>query len=144
MEQSKPSLVFVKVENGTEKVIIPISTGKQDIPEGIQEKWQKIVDLTARIINVPTGLITKLTPENLEIFAASWEDGELFGTFCMLNDKTNLFSKDFQELMLYFKENIESENTLGISLIKVLTRQLDGNSEFFNDGEAVYKTAIQV
>ena len=53
------------------EVIVPISSGKPNIPKKIQMKWQKIVDLIAQIMNVPTGLITKLSTENLEIFIAS-------------------------------------------------------------------------
>ncbi len=160
----------VKVENEPTHVIVPISSGKPNIPESIQMKWQKIVDLIARIMNVPTGLITRLTVENLEIFVASnniknpyhkddkdklgigmfcetvagkrremmvtdteksdfwrnnphaqfgmhaylgvpieWKDGEIFGTLCMLDDKANPYSEEFQDLIRQFKEIIETD-----------------------------------
>ncbi len=160
----------VKIENQPGKVIIPISTEKPDIPEHIQIKWQRIVDLVARIMKVPTGLITQLTTEELQIIVASktrgnpyknsdkdslgigmfcetvagrrkemlvantddsdywrnnphapfgmhsylgvpiqWDDGELFGTFCMLDSKANQFSEEFQELLQQFKEIIETD-----------------------------------
>lgn len=160
----------VKVIDEREMVVVPVSSGKPEIPDAVERKWQKIVDLVARIMGVPTGLITRFTQENLEIFVASstegnpykkddhdrlgigmfcetvvgrregmlvqdtatvdywknnphagfgmrsylgvpilWEDGELFGTFCMLNDQTNRFTEDFRELMFQFKEIIESD-----------------------------------
>lgn len=38
-----------------------------------------------------------------------WDDGELFGTFCVLSDKTNGFIPSFVELMRQFKEIIEND-----------------------------------
>ncbi len=160
----------VRVEGFSDAIIVPVSTDKPDIPEKVQVKWQKIVDLMARIIKVPSGQITRVTEENLEIFVASrdtgnpfknddiaplgfgmfcetvlgrreqmtvadvrpsdywknnpfintgmlsytgipieWEDGELFGTFCFLDDKANEFSSEFLELIRQFKEIIEAD-----------------------------------
>ncbi|MHB8093468.1 MAG: histidine kinase dimerization/phosphoacceptor domain -containing protein [Candidatus Aminicenantales bacterium] len=160
----------VKVENEQSLVLVPISNEKPEISEKIQKKWQKIVDLIAQLMHVPSGLITRLTEDNLEIFIAShteknpykkndkdrlgigmfcetvagrrnelvvantqdsdywrnnphaglgmksylgvpiqWNDGELFGTFCMLDDKINQYSQSFQDLMLQFKEIIETD-----------------------------------
>ncbi len=170
MAEESGDFAFVIVENENNKVLIPISTGKPEIPVSIQEKWQRIVDLAARIMSVPTGLITRISRENLEIFIASntegnsykkhdkdtlgvgmfcktvagrrqkvlvqdtaesdywknnphadpgmksylgvpiqWEDGELFGTFCMLDSRTNRFTSLFSELMLEFREIIETD-----------------------------------
>ena len=170
MSDNPGNFTFVKVENENKKVLIPISTDKPEIPVSIQEKWQRIIDLVARIMSVPTGLITKLTKENLEIFIASksegnpykkddkdtlgigmfcetvagrrhkvlvqdtgesdywlnnphaglgmksylgvpiqWEDGELFGTFCMLDSRTSSFTSLYSELMIEFKEIIEAD-----------------------------------
>jgi two-component sensor histidine kinase len=164
------SYASVRVEGEDELVVVPVSFRKPEIPASVQEKWQKIVDLVAGIIHVPSGLITRLTEENLEIFAASrtpgnpykrddhdslgigmfcetvagkrqpllvadtssssywagnphkgfgmrsymgvpiqWEDGELFGTFCMLTDKANSVEASFLELMQQFKEIIETD-----------------------------------
>jgi GAF domain-containing protein len=170
MRQADSRVALVKVINEKEKLLIPISSNKPAIPDSVQEKWQKIVDLVAKIMSVPTGLITRLTEKNLEIFIASqtngnpyskddkdslgigmfcetvagkkkpmlvqdtepiefwrtnphagfgmhaymgvpivWKDGELFGTFCMLNDKTNTFTPEFLDLMLQFKDIIETD-----------------------------------
>ncbi len=160
----------VKVEGRSEPVIIPISTNKPEVPGKVLSRWQKIVDLIAKILNVPSAQITKFTEENLEIFIASkntgnpfkkddkvplsigmfcettvgkrtpvtvpdinasdywknnplahtgmvsyigipieWEDGELFGTICCLDNKANGFSPYFREIVIQFKEIIESD-----------------------------------
>lgn len=170
MPETVQKYARVKVENETTQVILPITTNKPEIPEQMQQKWQKIVDLTAKIMNVPSGLITRLTTENLEILIASqtkgnpykkhdhdklgigmfcetvagkrhgmlvndtweseywknnphaplgmrsylgmpiqWEDGEMFGTFCVLTDKTNQFTNDYVELIQQFKDIIETD-----------------------------------
>ncbi|MFP4113607.1 MAG: histidine kinase dimerization/phosphoacceptor domain -containing protein [Spirochaetota bacterium] len=170
MGVEKLNHAFVRVANETGKTVVPISTDKPEIPQAIIDKWQGIVDMVARIMHVPTGLITRLTEDNLEIFVASrtegnpysradkdslgigmfcetvasrrqqmlvqdtnesdywrnnphaalgmrsylgvpiqWEDGEVFGTFCMLNDKTNRFTPEYQELMIQFKGIIETD-----------------------------------
>jgi two-component sensor histidine kinase len=38
-----------------------------------------------------------------------WDDGELFGTFCVLSDKANEFMPGFIELMRQFKEIVEAD-----------------------------------
>ena len=184
MEQKKQSFAFVKVEDAKEWTLIPITTNKPEIPYTVQDKWQKIVDLTARIMKVPSGLITRITQDNLEILVAShtsenpykkndkdslgigmfcetvagrrkellvqdidtkgywknnphktlgmksymgvpiqWEDGELFGTFCMLNSEPNRFTADFFLLLHYFKEIIEAD-LKNILLTEELINQL--------------------
>jgi len=166
----KQNFAWVRVENERTRRVIPVSTQKPEIPEAIQKKWQKIVDLVAYIMHVPTGLITRLSTKELEIFIASetsgnpykkndrdklgigmfcetvagrrekmvitdisqsgywrrnphaklgmqaylgvpiqWDDGELFGTFCILDDKSNPFSGAFEDLILQFKEVIETD-----------------------------------
>ena len=160
----------VKVEGVEQLVTIPISWQKPEIPKDVQNKWQEIVDLTALILKVPSGLITRLTEDNLEIVVASrtegnpyknndrdrlgigmfcetvagrrermvvediglsdywrnnphaklgmrsyigvpirWEDGELFGTFCMLDGKSKRYEKEFMELLEHFKYLIETD-----------------------------------
>jgi two-component sensor histidine kinase len=160
----------VKVLGEKDLVIVPVSHNKPDIPAQVVEKWQRIIDIVASIMHVPSGLITRLTEENLEIIAASrtagnpykradhdrlgigmfcetvvgrrrelrvddvsteeywannphaglgmkaymgvpieWEDGELFGTFCMLTDKANSYQDEFLQLLREFKEIIETD-----------------------------------
>jgi len=42
-----------------------------DIPEGTQEKWQNIIDIMARIINVPAGLIMRIVDRDIRVFLSS-------------------------------------------------------------------------
>ena len=44
---------------------------KPDIPSNIQEKWQIIVDLMAKIMEAPAGLIMKLDLPQIEVFLSS-------------------------------------------------------------------------
>jgi c-di-GMP phosphodiesterase len=160
----------VKVWGERDLVLVPIGHDKPEIPEQLIQKWQRIVDLVASIIGVPSGLITRLTEETLEIVVASrtegnpykrddgdrlgigmfcetvagmrrelrvddvsrdpyweknphaglgmkaymgvpiaWEDGELFGTFCMLTDQANSYQQGFVELLGQFKDIIEAD-----------------------------------
>ena len=39
----------------------------------------------------------------------AWEDGEMFGTFCLLDGKTNSYSDAFKQFILQFKEVIEAD-----------------------------------
>lgn len=170
MNNKTSVFAYVKVKNNEQTVAVPIGVNKPEIPKNVQEKWQQIVDLVARIMNVPTGLLTRFTRENLEIFLASdtqgnpyskedrdslgigmfcetvaarreemlvqntedtpywknnphaglgmrsymgipimWADGEIFGTFCMLNSQPNQFTQDFKQLLHHFKELIEQD-----------------------------------
>ena len=44
---------------------------KPEIPKEIMDKWQKIVDLMAKIVGVPAGLIMKVDPPQIEVFISS-------------------------------------------------------------------------
>ncbi|MDA3899660.1 MAG: GAF domain-containing protein [Spirochaetes bacterium] len=66
---------LVKTVNSEDLQKVWVSGVKPDIPSDIHEKWQSILDLLARIMKVPTGLITHFTEENLEVFAASNSEG---------------------------------------------------------------------
>lgn len=159
---------IVKTELGSGQVLVPISASKPGVPQEILQKWQRIIDSTARILKMPSGLITRLSRERLHIVVASrtegnpykgndsdslgigmfcesvagmrnqlvvqdtndsdywrtnphaglgmrsycglpifWNDGEIFGTFCMLSDQTNQFSDLYQQLLAEFREVIE-------------------------------------
>ncbi|MBN2511005.1 MAG: GAF domain-containing protein [Spirochaetales bacterium] len=193
MAKSHSKYAFVRVINENETRIVPVSTDKPDIPDDVVSKWQKIVDITARIMGVPTGLITRFTDEVLEVFIASdtkgnpykrfdkdtlgigmfcetvagqrqqmlvqdtnesdywrtnphaalgmksymgvpieWEDGELFGTFCLLNDKTNSFTADFQALLSEFKDIIETD-LKNILITRELEHRLSANEMYIRE-----------
>ncbi len=51
---------------------------KPDITEEMLSRWQTIVDLMARIVGVPAGLIMKLDPPQIEVLVASATEGNPF------------------------------------------------------------------
>ncbi len=52
----------------TELLDIPI---KPQVPDDIIPQWQRVVDITARIIDVPAGLIMKIHKEEMEVLISS-------------------------------------------------------------------------
>jgi c-di-GMP phosphodiesterase len=59
----------VKVRGKKDLVLVPItSPEKPSITKDIEEKWQIIVDLMAKILDVPSGLIMRLDESSIEIF----------------------------------------------------------------------------
>ena len=152
-------------------VIITItSADKPDLLDEIINKWQQILDLAAKIIGVPSGLITRLSEKQLEVFLTSqtenniftadgkfelgagwycesvaaqrkemiienahklenwkdnpslpfsiisymgvpifWPDGEVFGTFCMLDNKANPYSKQYKDLLMTLREILQED-----------------------------------
>ena len=164
-------LAKVRTESPPHEVLIPItSEDKPEISEEFRNKWQKIVDLAAQIIGVPSGLITRIHEKQLEVFLTSsnkenifeqnsmldlglgwycenvagtrdtlvvenafkedawienpsvsfnmisymgipilWPDGEVFGTFCMLDNKENKYSQLYADLLTSLREIIQSD-----------------------------------
>ena len=45
------------------------------IPTDIVEKWQEIIDLVAEIVQVPSALIMRVEPPNIEVFVSSVSKG---------------------------------------------------------------------
>lgn len=162
----------VKTENSPTEVLIAItSADKPKISDELQKKWQKVLDLAAKIIGVPSGLITKLHEDKLEVYLTSktdnnifeqnlkldlglgwycenvagtrselvisnankddkwkennpsipfnmisymgipilWPDGEIFGTFCMLDSKEHKYSDIYKELLVSLREIIQND-----------------------------------
>lgn len=161
----------VKSNSISSEVIIPISSeDKPEITDEIIKKWQQIVDLAAKIIGVPSAIITRLSENELEIFLTNenkenifeksakfelgagwycenvaaqrnelvvenalaseewkdnpsvpfnmisymgipifWPDGEVFGTFCMLDNKENQYSEEYKALLKSLKEIIQED-----------------------------------
>lgn len=48
---------------------------RPDVPSNIQQKWQRIVNLMAKIVGVPAGLIMKVDPPQIEVFLSSKTKG---------------------------------------------------------------------
>lgn len=66
--------VLLRQERITKSVSIT-STEKPDIEELVVKKWQKIIDLTAKIVNVPSGLIMQITENSMQVFLKSNSKG---------------------------------------------------------------------
>lgn len=154
------------------EVIVPISSeDKPEISNDILVKWQQIIDLTAKIMGVPSGLITRITQSDLEVVLTNhddanifnkddkfelgagwycecvagqrsevvlpnalndehwkkenpslpfniisymgipitWPDGEVFGTFCVLDSKENPYSQQYRDLLKSLREIIQED-----------------------------------
>jgi PAS domain S-box-containing protein len=48
---------------------------KPDIPDELVVKWQRIVDLMARTVGVPAGLVMRVDPPQIEVFISSATEG---------------------------------------------------------------------
>jgi len=48
---------------------------KPEIPDELTAKWQRIVDLMARMVGVPAGLIIRVDPPQIEVFISSATEG---------------------------------------------------------------------
>ena len=55
--------------------LIKSPTRKPDVPEEIQVRWQRIVDLMAGVLGVPAGLIMRVDSPQLEVLVSSATDG---------------------------------------------------------------------
>jgi diguanylate cyclase (GGDEF)-like protein len=161
----------VKLRETNEFIDIHItSEDKPKISKFITDKWQDIINLIAEILNVPAGLIMKVTKDHMEVFLKSnnkenpyaangkdnlghglycetvlasnsellienslkyevwkdnpdvdlnmisyyglplkWDDGEMFGTICVLDNKSNKYSEKYKALMHQMKLTIETD-----------------------------------
>ena len=143
------------------------------IPSDVLRKWQRIVDLLANIMCVPSAVVTKLEPPHdtqyrtlvcsnsqrnpfpvdqffsMDIgtfcetviknrepllvanaledarwklapeiqvgmvsylgFPVQWPDGRMFGTICVLDDKTNRYSDLYQEVLLHCRDVLQAD-----------------------------------
>jgi len=143
---------------------------KPEVSDDIVTKWQKIIDLLAKIFEIPVAVVTRVLVSDLEAFVVSasdgnpyrpgdkweldtgmycehtmknqeqllipnaledpawdhnpdidinlvaylgvpiiWPDGEVFGTFCLLDNKSNKFSETCQQMMEQFRSAIEAD-----------------------------------
>jgi GAF domain-containing protein len=51
------------------------ATRKPDVPEEIQARWQRIVDVMGRVVGVPAGLIMRVDSPQIEVFLSSATEG---------------------------------------------------------------------
>jgi hypothetical protein len=64
---------------------------KPDIPDEFIAKWQRIVDLMARTVGVPAGLIMKVDPPQIEVFISSTTEGNPYKKGKRANLNTGLY-----------------------------------------------------
>lgn len=75
MSKKRCNIAKVKLRSG-EGIYLPTTgANKPSISPTIMGKWQHIVDLAAKAINVPAGLIMRLNPENMEVCISSRSEG---------------------------------------------------------------------
>ena len=165
------------------------------IPSDFLRKWQRIVDLLANIVHVPSAVVCKLEPPDytyyrivansnsegnpfrmdetfsMEIgtfcetviknrepllvanaleddrwksapeiqvgmvsylgFPVVWPDGRMFGTICVLDDKTNRYSDLYQELLVHCRDVLEGDLQTLTRLGNELDEQRAHLSELF-------------
>ena len=155
------------------------------IPAGIIDVWQQLVDCMADTLSVPSVMINRLEPPELEVFRSNvsvenpfpsgtrmqmagvycataamkrrklmvsdaradpewadsptaeagiyaylgypllWPDGEVFGTICAVDTKTNRWGRKYEKLLLTIKNVIE----MHLMLVNTLHVLDDKNSE---------------
>ena len=151
---------------------VNLETPEIAIPPDVLRNWQRIVDLLANIIHVPSAVVTRIEPPytdyrtivssnskgnpfpideifSMEIgtfcetvfktrepllvanaleddrwklapeigvgmvsylgFPVLWPDGRMFGTICVLDDKTNRYSDVYQELLLHCRDVLQGD-----------------------------------
>jgi len=91
MGDNKYSKVRIRETDEVKQVRIA-SDLKPEPGSEIIEKWQSLLDLTAKIMNVPSSLIMKLNKETIEVFLKSQTDGNpykaggkeelIYGLYC--------------------------------------------------------------
>ncbi len=69
----KQARVFLRKEKISKTVNIT-NAEKSEIVRAVVEKWQHIIDLVAKILNVPSVLIMQITEDYMKVFAKSGND----------------------------------------------------------------------
>lgn len=70
MDKKKTAEVLIRSEMENRIVSITNST-KPKIGKEMQEKWQRIINILAKILNVPAGLIMQITEDSMVVFLKS-------------------------------------------------------------------------
>ena len=65
--------------------------GKPVIPDEMLAKWQRVVDILARIVEVPAGLIMKRVPPRHHVFITSASEGNPYTTDVSFELNTGLY-----------------------------------------------------
>jgi signal transduction histidine kinase len=117
MKEKKFSKVTIKETKETKKV--PIGSDlKPEVSDELIEKWQSLLDLTARIIDVPSASIIKLHEDYVEVFLNNqtaenpFNAGEkaelIYGFFCetVIGKQDKLLVPDARKNPIW-KDNLE-------------------------------------
>jgi len=171
-------------------------TSEIAIPSDVLRKWQRIVDLLANVMDVPSAVVTKMEPPQYtyyrtivssnskgnpfpidELFSmdigtfcetviknrepllvanalednqwksapeigvgmvsylgypVSWPDGRIFGTICVLDDKTNHYSDLYQEILLHCRDVLQGDLQTLARLSSEIEEQKAHLSELFS------------
>ncbi|MEI9935796.1 MAG: ATP-binding protein [Pseudomonadota bacterium] len=163
------------------------------IPLDVLRKWQRIIDLVAAIMRVPSAVVTKLEPPDdtyyrtitssnsngnpfpigelfsMDIgtfcetviknnqpllvanateddqwksapeiqvgmisylgFPVLWPDGRMFGTICILDDKTNQYSELYQQLLAHFRDVLQGD----LETLARLGRELEQQKAYLGE-----------
>jgi signal transduction histidine kinase len=104
-------------ESGQHKTVEIGSRLKPEIVSSVIEKWQSLIDVTAKIVNVPSGLIMKLNEETIEVFVKSNTDGNpyeageeaklIYGLYCetVIGTQKQLLIPDSTKNKVWNKNN---------------------------------------
>ena len=81
------------------------------IPDETIEKWQKTIDLMAKMFNVPAGLIMKVHPSEIEVFIASRTKNNPYKAGEKEHLNSGLYCETVMETdrMLYIPNALEDE-----------------------------------
>lgn len=93
------------------KQYVPVTITSRDKPEidkDIIQRWQSIINLTADIVDIPAGLIMKVTESHMEVFCKSETEGNPYST----HDKEVLGSGLYCETVIGTDGMLEIENAL--------------------------------
>jgi hypothetical protein len=66
---------------------------KPEIPQEMQARWQRIVDLMAEILEVPSGLIMRVDLPQMEVFVSSATPGNFYSKGVRLPLDSGLYSE---------------------------------------------------
>jgi signal transduction histidine kinase len=82
------------MKNEEKITLSPSCSEKLDISDEVLIEWQKIVDLMADIIDVPTALINRVHPSEIEVFVASATAGNPYQKGSRLGLNTGLYCEE--------------------------------------------------
>ncbi len=184
--KARYSTIFIRETNEWVKIRIT-SNDKPEISSKILGKWQEVLDLAAKFIDVPAGLIMQLNENNIKVFLRSssegnpfekgeesdlkhglycetvcgtkkellipnalkdslwrednpdllvdmisylgvpirWPDGEIFGSFCVLDNKENSYSTMFKQYLVSIRDSVEKDLNILYKAIEIEKKKVE-------------------